>query len=488
VSEQRGPQPVKIQILDKRETGPLVTFRSQVIRIGRDPGCEIVFDDPSVSRVHCAIHVQAARSVLVVGHSRNPTFVNGEKVSNVQLEPGDEITVCDYKLRFSPDLRKPDETGPRTLDHRSSRAGDLGDPARGSAGSIPDPLAAPPPAMPEISLDGLEDDDEDSLDLVPNAPLEPVGDADDPGRPDDQHTQVLPRGRSKPAGPGPQQLGKPAPPGPPSQHAVAAVGRGDDEHTRVLSKGAPAPQAPPAAPNQAVILTDPSKPAPDQAEVDDLDPQRLSVAIQEATDGMADGVAARQKDKKSPLQSNGVRAAMLLVMLLLALWAWKDAIVPGSDSAGTATYARAGAGGGSSAPVIVGNRAGRSDAELQADAQKYLDVGSKKLEEHHLQDGNLTLAIQHLRNSKATLQLLADPGPLVEAVDAKLRESEDLRDQKHRDALFHYQKLKRAGNYREGQEELEFIMRLIDDETDERYQYAARELAQIEQMMKDARR
>ncbi|MDP7111954.1 MAG: FHA domain-containing protein [Myxococcota bacterium] len=472
--------PVKIQILDKRETGPLVTFRSQVIRIGRDRGCEIVFDDPSVSRVHCAIHAQAARAVLVVGHSRNPTHVNGEKVSNVELKAGDEITVCDYKLRFDPDLSRPEQTGPRTLDYRASRGA--------GARSAPDPLA-PGPAMPEISLDGLDDDDEDSLDLVPNAPLEPADDLEDPGRPDDQHTQVLPRGRSKESAPAaPQLLGSPvAQPAAASGAAQLGVpGRGDDEHTRVLPGCAPAPVAQPG-PSQAVILTDPSKPAQDQAELDELDPRRLSVAIQEATDGMADGVTARQKSKKSPLQSNGVRAAMLLVMLLLALWAWKDAIVPGAGTAGTATYDR-GEAGGSSAPVIVGDRAGRSDAELRADAQKYLDVGSKKLEEHHLQDGNLTQAIQQLRNSNATLQLLGEPGSLVADVEAKLREAEDLRDQKHRDALFHYQKLKRAGNYREGQEELGFIMRLIDDETDERFQYAARELAQIEQAMKDARR
>jgi hypothetical protein len=472
--------PVKIQILDKRETGPLVTFRSQVIRIGRDPGCEIVFDDPSVSRVHCAIHAQAARAVLVVGHSRNPTYVNGEKVSNVELKAGDEIAVCDYKLRFNPDMSRPEETGPRTLDHRASRGA--------GTGSAPDPLA-PGPAMPEVSLDGLDDDDEDSLDLVPNAPLQSADDLDDPGRPDDMHTQVLPRGRSKESAPAPQLLGRPpaAQAAPAGAAQLGVPGRGDDEHTRVLHKGAPAPVAP-VGPSQAVILTDPSKAAQDAAEIDELDPQRLSVAIQEATDGMADGVATRQKGKKSPLQSNGVRAAMLLVMLLLALWAWKDAIVPGADNPGATTYNRGVAGDGSSAPVIVGNRAGRSDVELRADAQKYLDVGSKKLEEHHLQDGNLTQAIQHLRNSKATLQLLGEPGSLVEDVDAKLRDAEDLRDQKHRDALFHYQKLKRAGNYREGQEELEFIMRLIDDETDERFQYAARELTQIEQAMKDARR
>ncbi len=480
--EERGPLPVRIQILDQGSGGPLITLRAPVVRIGRDPGCEIAFTDPAVSRVHCAIHVQATRAMLVVGHSRNPTYVNGQEASNVELKAGDEIKVCDHLLRYNPDMSQPAADGPRTLDHSA---------ARRPSPAAPDPLA-PNPALPEISLDGLgeeEDDDEDSLDLVPNAPVSLQPELDlDRGRADDQHTQVLPRGKPR-APAGSQRLGgaptpaAPEPPAAPSAPVQLGGGRGDDEHTRVLARGN---QPAPAAPNQAMILADPAKPPTGEPEGDDVDPQRLSVAIQEATDGMAGESSSGRPTKRSPLKSNGVRAAMLLVMLLLALWAWKDALVPSQEA--TSSYDPSRTTGGTGAPVIVGDRAGRTDGELRADAEKYLAVGSKKLEEHHLQDGNLTLAIQHLRNSRATLELLGDPGTLMDDVEAKLRESEDLRDQKHGDALFHYQKLKRAGEYREGQEELEFIMRLIDDEQDERYQYAARELAQIEQMMKDARR
>ncbi len=487
MNEAAEPRPVKIQLLDKRGTGPLITFRAPVVRIGRDPGCEIRFDDPAVSRVHCAIHAQANRAMLVVGHSRNPTLVNGIKASNVELEPGDEITVCDYKLCFSPTLESKSKEGPRTLDHRAA--------ARPvPTGATPDPLAPVAPAMPEISLDGLDDDDddEDSLDLVPNAPVaDPLADDDDSGRPDDQHTQVLPRGKPKGPANGPAALGavppRPVPPGAPGAVQLNTGGRNDGQHTRVLPRGGQ-PTPTPAQANQAMILSDPSKPpsAEQQPELDDLDPQRLSVAIQEATDGMAGGRAAKKEEKRSPLKSTGVRAAMLLVMLLLALWAWKDALVPSSDGSGTYTT-KAGTGGGA-AMVVVGDRAGRSDEELRAAAEKHLAVGTTKLEEHHLEDGNLTMAIQQLRTSRATLQLLENPGTLMGDVEDMLSQAEDLRDQKHRDALFHYEKLKRSGDFREGQSELEFIMRLIDDEQDERFQYAAREMAQIEQLMKDTRR
>lgn len=486
MNEAAGPRPVKIQLLDRRGSGPLITFRAPVVRIGRDPGCEIRFDDPAVSRVHCAIHAQANRAMLVVGHSRNPTLVNGTEAANVELRPGDEIAICDYRLTFDPAVLSTAKEGPRTLDHRAG-ARPL------PPGGTPDPLAPAPPAMPEISLDGLEDeeDDEDSLDLVPNAPMAtPLDDDDDDGRPDDQHTQVLPRGRTKGPPAGPAALGKvpprPVPPGGGSPAQLTPGGRNDGQHTRVLPRGQAAPAPPPPA-NQAVILSDPSKPAQvGGAELDELDPQRLSVAIQEASDGMASGRTQTARKKRSPLKSTGVRAAMLLVMLLLALWAWKDALVP--SSTGTGGYSVASGTGGGAAMVVVGDRAGRSDEELRAAAEKHLAVGTTKLEEHHLQDGNLTTAIQQLRTSRATLQQLENPGTLMNDVEAKLSEAEDLRDEKHRDALFHYEKLKRAGDYREGQAELEFIMRLIDDEQDERYQYAAREMAQIEQMMKDSRR
>ena len=175
--------------------------------------------------------------------------------------------------------------------------------------------------------------------------------------------------------------------------------------------------------------------------------------------------------------------SVLLLMIVGALFAWKDTLFGTAEEMPTTRRAVS-----AESEEVVVERGGRTDAELVAAAKQTYDVGCKKLEEHHLQDENLTMAIRKLNEAHALLKLLPKTPALMAEIDAKLKEAEDLREQKYRDALFHYQKLKRAGDYRSGQAELEYIMRLIADESDPRFQDAARELATIEQAMKDRRR
>ncbi len=491
--------PVRFQILGYEESGPTVTFRTPVVRVGRDDTCEICIDDPAVSRVHCAIHVDGEQAMLVVGRSRNPTFVNGAKASNTVLQPGDLITVCDYKLRYDPTQAENKAAGPSTLDHLGSRRKtaqqEVGTDSEADLSleltDVEDPLSqplgqpvAPPPAPAGPQGDGSTGRaEEEHTRVLPRggrarqpAGLTPGGapaGEGASGRAEEEHTRVLPRGSSAPQ--------PPAARGPAPVVARRGPGREDDEHTRVLPRGGGGARKP--KPRQAVVLGDPDQIGPDGAgQLDELDPSRLSVAIQEQSVSDPDEDAPGSVLSKGPLRSNGVRAAILAMMLALALLAWKDSLFPSEDVPAGSTYTASAQG-----PEIVGDRGGRSDEQLIADAQKSFDIGVKKLEEHHLQDENLTMAIRHLTQAQVTLQLLATPPPLAEEVDGKLREAEDLREQKYRDALFHYQKLKRAGQYRECRDELEFIMRLINDENDPRYEDAEREMVMIEEALKDTR-
>ena len=453
MSEPPASHPVRVQILDKGQSGPLVLFRLPVVRIGRDPGCEVCFDDPAVSRVHCAIHRQGDRAILVVGQSRNPTFVNGVKASNAELRPGDVLSICDHKLRFDPPLAEPAGSGPTTLDHLGSRRKDR---PPGRERNSDDELQA-------VLVDDGEDDSEEALEL-------------DLGRPDDEHTRVMPRSQIKPPADKTQML----PPGHKGEVvARRGPGRSDDEHTRILPRGAKKPREK----SQAVILSHgaaaPAAPAAG-AGGDQVDLQRLSVAIQESSSG---NKKKSEDASKGPLQNNGVRAALLLLMIALALLAWKDTLFGAREEVPTTRRTAH-----SDVPELIIDRGERSDAELVADSKKAYDVGCKKMEEHHLQDENLTQAIRKLTEAEQTLELMANPPSLAAEVDAKLKEAEELRDEKFVDALFRYQKLKRAGDYREGQNELEYILRLIADEEDPRYQDAARELAVLEDAMKDRRR
>lgn len=461
MTEARATHPVKVQILDGAGNGPMVTFRLPVVRIGRDPGCEICLDDPAVSRVHCAIHRQGDRAILVVGHSRNPTSVNGMKASNVELRPGDTLTICDHAFRFDPPADARSTGEPATLEHldgpdKDELELDVGEPELEPLTPASGRPAGHPSALQAVLVGETEDsgDPEEVLEL-------------DLGRPTEEKTRVMPRDQIRP----PQAKAMP-PGGKAEVVARTGPGRADDEHTRILPRGG-AKKAKKGG--QAVIL--PSEGAPPQQPQLMPAQEALSVAIQESP------APRRAKKKKGPLQNNGVRAAALAVMLLLALVAWKDAIFGGDEAAPTTRRAV-----GVEQLDLVVDRGGRDDNQLVADAKKAFDVGSKKMEEHHLQDENLTVAIHKLTEAQTTLQLMGTPPSLLADVEAKLREAEDLREEKYRDALFHYQKLKRSGDYREGREELEFIMRLIADESDPRYQDAARELLAIDDSMKDRRR
>lgn len=487
----QGFEPVRFQILGYEEGGPVITFRSALVRVGRDPACEICVDDPAVSRVHCAIHVDGKQAMLVVGRSRNPTFVNGVKASNTVLQPGDLITVCDYKLRYDPAGAQDKAEGPSTLDHLGSHrkaaqqsvaepdAADISleltepeDPQPTGGGvpavSPPAPALAPAPAPAPAPAATGRDEEEHTRVLPRGAP------AASEGRAEEDHTRVLPRSGGGGAGRGPAPV-----------VSKRGPARDDDEHTRVLPRGGarPKPIAAQPKPSQAVVLGgDAAQIGPQQGQLDELDPSRLSVALQEQSVSDPDKDAPGTIMSKGPLKSNGVRAALLALMLAVAVLAWKDSLFPSTEVASTGTYVVA-----SEGPQIIGDRGGRSDEQLLVDAQKSYDIGVKKLEEHHLQDENLTMAIRHLLQAEVTLKLFSTRPPLAEEVDAKLREAEDLREQKYRDALFHYQKLKRAGAYRDCKDELEFIMRLIDDDNDPRHKDAERELAKIEEALKDTR-
>jgi pSer/pThr/pTyr-binding forkhead associated (FHA) protein len=57
--------------------------------IGRSPECEIIINDPSISRRHAALTVQAGRILLKDLGSKNHTFVGDQAVgSEIEIQPG----------------------------------------------------------------------------------------------------------------------------------------------------------------------------------------------------------------------------------------------------------------------------------------------------------------------------------------------------------------------------------------------------------------
>ena len=69
--------------------------------IGRAEGCEIILEDPRVSRRHASVFIQGSTYLLHDHKSTNWTVLNGERVTGVaRLKVGDEILIAGKPFTF----------------------------------------------------------------------------------------------------------------------------------------------------------------------------------------------------------------------------------------------------------------------------------------------------------------------------------------------------------------------------------------------------
>jgi hypothetical protein len=81
--------------------GKVVKIGDQPIVIGRQPDCDIVFDDPNISRRHAEIRVAAGEFTVSDLGSTNGTKVNGVAVTIARaLRDGDIVTLGSNSIRF----------------------------------------------------------------------------------------------------------------------------------------------------------------------------------------------------------------------------------------------------------------------------------------------------------------------------------------------------------------------------------------------------
>jgi ABC transport system ATP-binding/permease protein len=68
--------------------------------VGRDPGCDLVLDHPTVSRHHAIIRMDRGTPVIESRGSSVGVRVNGELVRRAPLEVGDQIAIGPYRIVF----------------------------------------------------------------------------------------------------------------------------------------------------------------------------------------------------------------------------------------------------------------------------------------------------------------------------------------------------------------------------------------------------
>lgn len=112
------------------------------IVIGRHPGCDIVIEEPAVSRQHAAVTLVAGRPHVEDLQSRNGTLLNGRPLTARQpLEHGDELDICGRRIVFSSSAR-PAVRSPATVRPDSEDFVDL-DIAAGQASMILSQMEVP---------------------------------------------------------------------------------------------------------------------------------------------------------------------------------------------------------------------------------------------------------------------------------------------------------------------------------------------------------
>jgi Nif-specific regulatory protein len=88
-------------------SGPLLGARFALGReevcIGRGPACEIQLTEREAAWHHCVIVPRADGYRLVDRHTGAGTYVNGLRVNDHVLEPGDQITICETVLVYRED-------------------------------------------------------------------------------------------------------------------------------------------------------------------------------------------------------------------------------------------------------------------------------------------------------------------------------------------------------------------------------------------------
>jgi len=100
--------PFAIRIRSGAEEGEVYPlFENREITVGRSPTNNIFIRDKNVSRVHCQIVVASGVCTLTDLQSTNGTFVNGQRVTECRLKPGDELRVGTTLLQ----LEEMDEKG-----------------------------------------------------------------------------------------------------------------------------------------------------------------------------------------------------------------------------------------------------------------------------------------------------------------------------------------------------------------------------------------
>jgi pSer/pThr/pTyr-binding forkhead associated (FHA) protein len=95
-----GPPPFMLAVVQGKERLQRRLLQSGSAKVGRDPANDIVIDHLSISRNQCTVSWEGTSFVVRDAGSANGTRVNGVRVEQSTLNPGDRIAIGDFELVF----------------------------------------------------------------------------------------------------------------------------------------------------------------------------------------------------------------------------------------------------------------------------------------------------------------------------------------------------------------------------------------------------
>lgn len=104
LDEEISPTPKPPKAFLIVEGSKIFTIEHDVINIGRLLENHLVLDDPRVSRTHAQLRAVKGRHILFDLGSSGGSFVNGERISQISLHPGDVIFLAGVPLVYGQDM------------------------------------------------------------------------------------------------------------------------------------------------------------------------------------------------------------------------------------------------------------------------------------------------------------------------------------------------------------------------------------------------
>lgn len=91
--EQPSTQEPFLVSVSGKETGKSIPLKGRNLRIGRDMDCDLILDNPHISRFHAEVFWKESKLHIKDLGSTNGVFINGRKISQEALNNGDKILI-----------------------------------------------------------------------------------------------------------------------------------------------------------------------------------------------------------------------------------------------------------------------------------------------------------------------------------------------------------------------------------------------------------